>query len=105
MCKLKCFLDRLGKRLAGAAAPKLPADRTEAEEHHPPGAGLGKVRGFERDVAAVRTDCPPRALNRQRVVAGAERLTEQAVSLAEVGVRQIRVQIELADNARAGQES
>src|SRR5207253_2822237 len=98
MRKLKSLLDRPGKRQAGAAAAKLPTDRPEAEEHHAPGAGLGKGRRLEGDVAAVRTDRAPRALNRQRVSAGAERLTEQAVSLAEIGVRCIRIQIELADN-------
>src|SRR5436190_2199688 len=98
------LLDRLGQCQGGAAAAKLPADGAEAEEHERPGCGLGNGVGLEGDVATVRTDRASRALNRQRVGAGPERLSEQAVSLAEIGVREIRVQIELADDARAGHE-
>ena len=96
--------------LVGGHVGTDPADdvevRPEAEQHQPPGRGLGNVlrMSLKGDIAAIGADLAPRALNRESVVAGPKLLAEQPESLGQVGVGRIGVQIQLAEDTGAGQE-
>src|SRR4051794_29966215 len=48
------LLGRLSKRQAAAPAAELPADRTEAEQHHRPGRRLGNPMVRDRNRATER---------------------------------------------------
>src|SRR3954447_9911050 len=77
------LLGRLGKRQGAAPAAKLPADRTEAEQHHRPGRRFRHPVVGDRDRAGKRTGVAVIAVEDERVLAGSKELLFKVPELTD----------------------